>query len=223
MKTNQELQKDVQNALQWEPLLHAAEIGVTAIDGVITLSGTVDSFAKKLEAETAAKKVLGVKAIVETILIQLPNSIVKSNGDIAADVLFALNSNWSIPKNKITIKVEYGWVTLEGELPWNYQRDAAKNAINYLIGVKGISNNIVVKAESKDTIEQKEVEKAIARAVSIDDTDISVTVDGSTVTLHGTVNSWYQKEEAGRVAWNTKGIWHVKNNLTVDYYYSITD
>lgn len=221
MKNNQELQTDVQNAIKWEPLLNAAEIGVTAQDGVVSLSGVVDSYAKKMEAENAAKRVIGVKALVEKIEVKFPSSWLKTNDEIAKDILTALNANWSVPKDKVTVKVEDGWVTLEGELPWNYQREAAKSAVNYLMGVKGVTNNIKIKSESHDLIEQKDVEDAIGRSWSVDDSDIEVSVSGTTVTLKGTVTSWYQKEEAGRIAWNTPGIWHVKNELVVDYYYAL--
>ena len=219
MKTNSELQTDVQNAIRWEPLLNAAEIGVTAQDGVVSLTGVVDSYAKKLEAENAAKKVVGVKALVEKIEVKFPYSWTKTNVEIANEVLNGLNSNWSVPKDKVTVKVENGWVTLEGELPWHYQKEAAKNAVNYLTGVKGVTNNIKIKSESHDAIEQKDVESAINRNWSIDDHDIKVKVSGTTVTLSGTINSWYQKEEAARIAWNTPGIWSVKNELVVDYYH----
>lgn len=223
MKTNAELQTDVQNAIKWEPLLNAAEIGVTAKDGVISLTGVVDSYAKKVEAENAAKKVIGVKALVEKIEVKFPSSFVKTSLEIANEVLAALKSNWSVPEDKVTVKVEDGWVTLEGELPWNYQKEAAKSATTYLAGVKGVTNNIKIKSESHDTIEKKEVEKAIGRSWSVDDSDIVVSVSGTTVTLKGTVGSWYQKEEAARIAWNTPGIWHVKNELEVDYYYSLVN
>ncbi len=223
MKNNAELQADVQNAIKWEPLLHAAEIGVTAKDGVVSLTGVVDSYAKKMEAENAAKKVIGVKALVEKIEVKLPSSWSKTNADIANEVLAALNSNWSVPKDKVTVKVEEGFVTLEGELPWNYQKEAAKNAVTYLMGVKGVTNHIKIKSETHDAIEKKDVEDAIGRSWTIDDSDIKVSVSGTTVTLSGTVDSWYQKEEAGRIAWNTPGIWHVKNDLEVDYYYAFAD
>jgi osmotically-inducible protein OsmY len=221
MKTNQELQTDVQNAIKWEPLLNAAEIGVTAKDGVVSLTGVVDSYLKKLEAENAAKKVIGVKALVEKIEVKFPSAWSKSNVEIANEVLTALNLNWSVPKDKVTVKVEDGWVTLEGELPWNYQKEAAKSAVHYLTGVKGVTNNIKIKSESHDAIEKHDVENAIGRSWAVDDSDIHVEVSGTTVTLSGTVDSWYQKEEAGRIAWNTPGIWHVKNELVVDYYYEL--
>ena len=223
MKNNSELQADVQNAIKWEPLLNAAEIGVTAKDGVVSLTGEVDSYAKKVEAENAAKKVIGVKAIVEKIEVKFPSAWTKTNIEIANEVLTALKSNWSVPKDKVTVKVEDGWVTLGGELAWNYQKEAAKSAVNYLSGVKGVTNAIKIKSETNDTIEQRDVENAIARSWSIDDNDIEVRVSGTTVTLKGTVNSWYQKEEAGRIAWNTPGIWHVENKLAVDYYHSLVN
>jgi osmotically-inducible protein OsmY len=221
MKTNQELQTDVQNAIKWEPLLNAAEIGVTAKDGIVSLTGVVDSYLKKLEAENAAKKVIGVKALVEKIEVKFPSAWSKSNVEIANEVLTALKLNWSVPKDKVTIKVEDGWVTLEGELPWNYQKEAANSAVHYLTGVKGVINNIKIKSETHDTIEKHDVENAIGRSWSIDDSDINVSVSGTTVTLSGMVGSWYEKEEAGRIAWNTPGIWHVKNELVVDYYYAL--
>jgi len=223
MKTNTDLQQDVENAIKWEPLLGAAEIGVTAKDGVVSLTGVVDSYAKKLEAEMAAKKVIGVKALVEKIEVKFPSSWNKTNEEIAKEVLTGLQSNWSVPDDKVTVKVEDGWVTLEGELPWNYQREAAKNAVRFLTGVKGVTNNIKIKSEIHDAIEKKDVEAAIGRSWSVDDSDINVSVSDTTVTLTGTVNSWYQKEEAGRIAWNTPGIWHVKNELVVDYYYAYAD
>ena len=218
MKSNSELQTDVQNAIKWEPLLNAAEIGVTAKDGVVSLTGVVDSYGKKMEAENAAKKVIGVKALVEKIEVKFPNSLTKTNLEIANEVLCSLNSNFSIPKDSVTVKVEGGWVTLEGQLPWNYQKEAAKNAVNYLIGVKGVTNNITIKSDSANAIEQKDVENAIGRSWSIDDHNIKVSVSGTTVTLRGTVHSWYQKEDAERIAYGTPGIWHVNNELTVDYY-----
>lgn len=220
MKTNSELQKDVQDAIKWEPLLNAAEIGVTVKDGVVSLTGIVDCYAKKIEAENAAKKVVGVKALVENIKIKFPNSWLKTDVEVANEVLAALNSNLMIPDERLKVSVEEGWVTLEGNLPWNYQRVAAKNAVHLLMGVKGVTNNIKIKSERRDAIEQIDVENALARSLSLDARDIKVEVKGTTVTLMGTVNSWYQKEEAARIAWNTPGIWFVNNELAVDYEYA---
>jgi osmotically-inducible protein OsmY len=219
MKTNEELQKDVQNAIKWEPLLNAAEIGVTAKDGVVSLTGVVDSYSKKLEAENAAKSVAGVKAVVEKIEIKFSSSWNKSNADIANEVLNALKSNWVVPKDKVKVKVEDGWITLDGELPWNYQKEAAKNAVNYLSGVKGVTNNIKVKSETHDEIEKEKVESALNRNWSLNSKDVKVKVSGTKITLTGTVSSWYQKQEAERIAWSTPGVWSVDNELFIEYGY----
>lgn len=222
MKNNAELQTDVQNAIKWEPLLHAAEIGVTAKDGVVSLTGIVDSYGKKIEAENAAKKVIGVKALVENIEVKFPSDFTKSDTEVANEVLTALRSNMSVPDEQVQVKVEKGWVTLEGQLPWNFQREAAKNAVHFLTGVRGVSNKIKIKSETRDAIEKKDIEDAIERS-SINDTNIKVNVSGTSVTLSGTVGSWYEKEEASRIAWKTPGIWHVKNDLAVDYFYVFED
>ena len=221
MKNNIELKIDVQNAIKWEPLLNATEIEVTAKDGVVSLSGIVDSFAKKMEAENAAKKVGGVKALVENIEVQLPSEWCKNNVEIAKDVLIALKSNWAVPNDKVKVKVEDGWVTLEGELSCSRQIDGAKNSVNYLTGVKGVTNNIKIKSNLNDAIEQKEIERAIARSWLIDDNNIEVEVSGSIVTLSGSVTSLFQKEESNRIAWKTSGILRVRNMLVVEYENSI--
>jgi VCBS repeat-containing protein len=194
----------------------------TAKDGVVSLTGEVDSYNKKIEAESAAKKVIGVKALVEEIEVKFPNSWIKTNIEIANEVLQALKTNLSVPTDKVGVKVEDGWVTLDGDLSWNYQKDAARNAVNYLSGVKGVTNNITIKPATNNAIEKKDVEDAIGRSWSVDDSDIKVSVSGSTVTLTGTVNSWYQRDEAERIAWKTPGIWNVLNELEVDYEYVLT-
>ncbi len=224
MKSNEELQKDVQDAIKWEPLLNAAEIGVTAKDGVITLTGVVNSFAKKSEAEMAAKNIAGVKAVVEKIELKFGTDWTKKDdNEIATEVLNAIKWNWEVPNNKIKVKVEKGWITLEGELNWNFQKDAAKDAVKNLLGVTGVSNNITIKSESHDAVEKKAVEDALARNWSINDRNIHVKADGTKVTLTGTVTSWYQKDEAGRIAWNAPGVWTVDNELEVEYEYSLID
>ncbi len=223
MKTNEELQKDVQDAIKWEPLLNAAEIGVIAKDGIITLTGIVDIYAKKLEAEIAAKNVAGVKAVVENIEIKFSSSWNKSDADIANEVLATLKSSWAIPSEKLKVKVEDGWITLEGELGWNYQKEVAESSINHLNGVKGITNNIKIKPESHDMVEQIDIEKAFARNWTLGSQDIKVKAVGHNVRLTGTVNSWHQKDEAGKIAWLTSGIDTVDNELVVEYDYSHTD
>ena len=217
MKKNEELQKDVQDAIKWEPLLNAAEIGVTAKDGVITLTGIVDSYVKKSEAEDAAKNVAGVKAVVEKIIVQFGTMGKKADNEIATEVLNAYKWNWEVPSDKVKVKVEDGWVTLEGELNWNYQKDAAKKSISNLPGVKGVSNIITIKAETHNAIEKLDIEHALERNWSTNGQDIEVTVSGHNVILKGIVDSWYQKDAAGRIAWNAPGVWTVENALVIEY------
>jgi len=217
MKNNEELQKDVQDAIKWEPLLRAAEIGVIAKDGIITLSGIVDSYAKKLEAEEAAKNVSGVKAVVEKIEIKFSSIGKKNDNEIATEVLNAMKWNWEVPEDRIKVKVEDGWIALEGLLQWQYQKEAAIKSVNNLNGVKGVVDKLTIKSEkTHDEIEKRGIEQALIRNWSTYDKDISVKVAGNRVTLNGKVNSVYQKDEAGRIAFNAPGVWSVNNELVID-------
>jgi osmotically-inducible protein OsmY len=221
VKNNQELQKDVQNAIKWQPQLNDAEVGVTVHDGVVTLTGQVDSYSKKIEAENAAKNVAGVKAVVEKIEVQFHSSLdKKSDGDIANEILKAYKWNWSIPNDKIKIKVEDGRVVLSGELNWNYQKEEAKNAIKNLEGITNVSNEITVKSSLVDALEKEAIEHNLRSSWALNADDINVNISGTKVILDGTVGSIYQKEEAGRIAWKTPGIWNLDNNLQIQYRYS---
>ena len=217
MKTNAELQKDVQDAIKWQPLLNAAEIGVTAKDGVVSLTGVVDSYAKKTEAEDAAKNVAGVTALVEKIEVRYPSSYSKTNAEIATEVLTALKARWDVPSDKVKVKVEAGWITLTGEVGWNFQREAAKDAIKSLMGVIGVTNNIKIKSESMESVEKAGIESALKRNWAFYDDNIRVQVSGHRATLTGTVDSLYEKNEAARIAWNAPGVWSVDNELVVDW------
>lgn len=223
MKTNEQLQKDVQDAIKWEPLLKAAEIGVIVKDGIVTLTGTVDNYAKKLQAEKAAKSVIGVKALVEELEVKFANSQKKDDADIAGEVLFSLKTDLLVPDEKIQAKVENGWVTLDGEVHWDFQREAAKRSIEHITGVRGVFNHLKIKSELNDDIEEKAIEAALHRSWAVNDRDIRVHVQGRTVKLTGTVPSLDEKEEAERIAWKTPGIWHVDNELEVDYEYAVID
>ena len=216
MKNNQELQKDVQDAINWEPLLNAAEIGVIAKNGVITLTGTVDSYAKKAEAENAAQSVKGVKAVVEKIDIRFKSSFGKrDDNEITDELLKAAKWDWQIPQEKINVKVENGWITLGGEVDWNYQKEAVNDLVKNHIDVKGVTNNITIK-QTDDQVEKKAVEGALMRNLLVDDSNIKVNVSDQKVTLSGSVPTWYQKNKASRIAWNAPGVHHLDNELTVD-------
>jgi osmotically-inducible protein OsmY len=219
MKSNEQLQKDVMDAIKWEPQLHAAEIGVIVHDGIVTLTGTVDNYSKKLAAQDATKEVAGVKAVVEKIDVKYPYSGVKADDEIAADVLKSLKNQWNVPDERIKIEVEDGWVTLTGEVHWNYQKEAAKHAIENIPGIKGVFNHIKIKTQHKSELEKKVIENALHRHWSINADDIKVSVDNDKVILDGTVTSLYQKEEAEKIAWKTPGVLFVDNNLVIDYKY----
>jgi len=219
MKSNEQLQKDVMDALKWEPQLHAAEIGVIVHDGIVTLTGTVDNYTKKLAAEAAAKDVAGVKAIVEKIDVMYSFSSTKTDDEIAKDALRLLQNNWSVPAEKIQIEVEDAWVTLNGEVTWNYQKEAAKRSIESIPGVKGVFNHIKIKALHKNELEKKVIENALRRHWSINADNVHVAVDHNRVVLTGSVTSMYQKEEVEKIAWNTPGVLFVDNNLVIDYKY----
>jgi len=183
MKSNEVLQKDVQEAIKWESLLEAAEIGVTAKDGVVTLTGIVDGYAKKLEAEDAAKKVNGVRVVVEKIEVQFADHIQKNDNDIAIEVIHAYKWHWEFPGHKVQVKVEDGWITLEGELQWNYQKLNAKAILDRLHGIKGVINNIKVKSLNHNDVEKKSIENALKRNWSITSQDIEVSVEGKKLYL----------------------------------------
>lgn len=222
-ESNEDLQQDVQDAIKWEPLLNAAEIGVTAKDGVVTLTGTVDSYAKKLEAEDAAKNVKGVKAVVVQLQIEFNSDWVKEDDSvIAGEIINAAKWNWEIPEDKIKAKVEKGWVTLDGEVEYNYQREAIEDLVKNHSGITGVTNNITIE-ESEDHIEKKDIESALRRDWFVDDSNIEVHVLDHDVTLTGTVESWYDSKKAARIAWNAPGVWSVNNQLVVDYDYEWAD
>ena len=212
MKNNEQLQNDVLHAIRWEPLLKNEEIGVIAIDGVITLTGQVDSYKKKHDAEDAAKCVSGVKAVVEKIEVKFGETEINVDNEIADEVLSNLKKNFAINNQKV--KVENGWVTLEGELRWNNQKQYAKSSIISIIGVKGVTNNITI-IPDQSTVEKKNIEYALARNWAINEQDVNVKVSGNQVVLTGVVHSLYQKEQAEKISWNAPGVWSVVNELLV--------
>ena len=218
MKTDAKIKLDVQDELSWEPSIDETKIGVAVDEGIVTLSGEVDSFSKKLAAEKAAKRVSGVKGVAEDIVVKYPSSIDKSDTDIAKAAVEALEWHSSVPDNAVIVKVENGWVYLTGEVKWSYQKYSASNAIKNLVGVRGVSNNIKLKQTVKPVLVKDTIEEAFERSARIDAKSIVVTADGSTVTLSGKVHSIKEKEEAEKAAYRAPGVLDVVNKLKIQYY-----
>jgi osmotically-inducible protein OsmY len=215
MKTNVELQKDVMEELRWEPMLNAAEIGVAAKNGVITLTGTVDSYSKKLSAERAAKRVAGVKAVAEDIMVKLPGSNQRTDAEIAQAALSALRWNTSVPDRKIKLKVEDGWIFLEGEVDWQFEKDAARLAVTDLLGVRGVTNSIELKPEISIPLIKDNIKKALERNAALEAGNIKVETFDHKVVLKGTVHTWTERNEAEKAAWSAPGVISVEDELLV--------
>lgn len=214
--TDAELQEDVIRELKWEPSVDSAHIGVAAKNGVVTLTGYVSSYVEKWAAEKAAKRVHGVRAVANDIEVKLPGSSQRSDEEIAEVVVSALKANTLVPDDKIKVTVSKGWVTLEGELEWQYQKTAAEDAVRYLSGVKGVSNLITVKPRLSPSELKNKIEQAFKRSAELDAQRITVEVDGSKAVLRGTVRSWAEREAAEREAWAAPGVSSVENHITVE-------
>ena len=217
MKTDAQLQQDVIAELSWEPSVNAAQIGVEVKDGIVTLAGHVDSYAEKWDAERAAQRVHGVKALAIEMDVALPGSSKRNDVDIARSAENVLQWMTYLPKDSVKLKVENGWITLTGELDWEYQRQAAANAVRYLMGVTGISDQIVIKPKVSLSAVKSDIEAALKRRAHTDAEKISVKVQGADVTLTGTVHSWSERDLATHSAWGTPGVRNVVDNMTVGY------
>ncbi len=215
MKNDNQIQKDVMEELKWEPFLNSAEIGVAVRNGIVTLSGQVDSYYKKVSAVEAAKKVAGVKAVAEDIQVGVSSAHAKTDTEIAEAVLNALKWHTAVQEEKIKIKVDNGNVTLTGEVDWDFQRSNARKAIEGLTGVRSITNLIKVNSKITPAGIQRKIESAFQRAASINSRKVKVDVKGSKVILSGTVTSLAEKEEAEASAWNAEGVTEVESNLDI--------
>ena len=216
MRTDLELQKDVIEELKWESSIKASDIGVSVTNGVVTLSGHVDSFTKKKAVENAALRVAGVSAVAEDIVVRLGATDKKSDTEVAQAIITAIRWNNIIDENKIKVKVESGWVTLEGEVEWSFEKNAIEHTVENLIGVRGVSNLITISSKLKTNDIKQKITAAFHRSATLDANNIIVDSIGNTVILRGVVRSYAEKQDALRVAWNAPGVTKVDNKLIVD-------
>jgi osmotically-inducible protein OsmY len=215
MKADTDLRRDLLDEFEWEPSIDAAEIGVTAHDGIVTLTGTVDSYTEKLAAERAAKRLQGVKAIANDIEVRLPGTAERTDSDIARAAVDVLKWRTVVPRDRVKVLVKNGWITLEGEVDWQYQKDAAFDAVHHLIGVKGATNVITLKPRASATDIKSRIEAAFRRSAEVDAQKVQVETRDAKVTLRGAVHSWSEREDAERTAWAAPGVALVENLIAV--------
>ncbi|OYT87479.1 MAG: OsmY domain-containing protein [Burkholderiales bacterium PBB6] len=217
MKTDSQLQQDVMAELKWEPAVHAEQIGVEVKNGVVTLDGEVSSYSEKWNAEHAAQRVNGVKALAVEMKVKLSAFGKRTDADIAESAKNILGWISSLPADTVKVMVEDGWLTLSGDVEWQYQRQDAANGVRYLSGVTGVSNQIAIKPAASAKVVKSDIEAALKRRAEADSKTIAVDVKGGDVTLTGTVHSWAERDLATRSAWGSSGVRNVVDKMNLVY------
>ena len=215
--SDESVQRDVLAELKWDARVSPNEVGVAVKNGIVTLTGRVDSYLKKWSAEEAAHRVRGVKAVANELEVKLPGSDERTDEDIAAAAIDSLQWNVGVTADDIQLTVSKGWVTLQGDVEWNYQKTEAERVVRNLRGVKGVTNLLTVKPRVKPDELKENIENALIRNARTDARNVDVEVEGSKVILKGKVRSFSEKEEAERAAWLAPGVTSVDNRLTVSY------
>jgi len=222
-KSDTELKNDVLAELTFEPGVNIADIGVLVKDGAVTLNGFTTNYGEKWNAVSATKRVAGVRAIADDIVVKLPDELLRTDGDIAAAAANQLGWFTSIPVGAVKITVRQGWITLEGELAWGYQKSDAQDKVQGLAGVKGVTNLIAVKSKLSAADVKDDIESAFKRSALLDAENITVETSAHKVTLHGKVRNHAERDEAERVAWSAAGVWSVDNQIDVKWSFGFDD
>jgi len=215
MRSDIDIKRDVEAELRWNPDIDATDIAVAVKNGVVTLTGFVRSYAQKLEAEQTAKRVTGVVAVANDIEVRLPIFNQRPDPEIARDAVAAIQNELPYSSDHIRVVVKDGWVTLEGWVEWNYQRERAERAVRRLRGVKGLTNLIQLQQRVPPAEIKEKIEEAFRRSAELDAARITVETDGGAVILKGTVRSWAERQEAERAAWAAPGVARVDNRIVI--------
>jgi osmotically-inducible protein OsmY len=215
MKSDSQLQHDVLHELRWDPRVGDVEIGIAVKDGVVTLSGYVDTYAQRTAAERAVQRVGGVRAVAEELKVRLPDNLERPDSDIAHQVARALSWHSEVPGDQVKARVENGWVWLEGQVDWEFQRQAAERAVRYLAGVRGVTSAVRIRKHATSRDVAKQIKTALHRGVEADARSIAIETRGGRVTLRGTVRSLAERKDAERAAWGTQGVTAVEDRLVV--------
>jgi len=214
---DEQIQRDVLEELKWDARVQPNEVGVTVRDAVVTLTGYVDNYGKKWTAERTTHRVTGVRAVANDIEVRRPTAAERTDTDLADAATHALEWDAFVPLDKVDVTVSRGWLTLKGEVEWEYQRRSAERAARRLSGVRGVTNLVGVRPKAAPSPQEvrRDIEDALVRNAETDAGQVTVEVDGDRVILAGPVRSWTEKQEAERVAWSAPGVATVDNRIVV--------